>query len=107
MYSIVIRHPTLDRGVPIAYLATNDQSAEPLKQWFCVLKGLGVNPKKIMIDCDLSEANAIVAIWGESTSIQYCSWHVARAWIGQICKKLVVAEDENKEQVARSLYLKI
>ncbi|KAG2214481.1 hypothetical protein INT45_006848 [Circinella minor] len=81
MYSIVIRNPTFDRGVPIAYLITNYQSAESLKQWFIILKAIGVNPVKITIDCDLSEANAIVAIYSESTVIQYCSWHVARAWM--------------------------
>ncbi|CDH61222.1 hypothetical protein RO3G_15174 [Lichtheimia corymbifera JMRC:FSU:9682] len=87
LYTIIIRHPEADRGVPISYLFTVDHSAAPLAKWFTDLKLLDISPIRVTIDCSNVELNAIRLAWGDTTSIQFCTWHVFRAWIDQYKKK--------------------
>ena len=87
LYTMVIRHPVAARGVPVAYLFTNDQSSAPLLGWFRFLVSLGVYPQRITIDRDLAEDNAISQTWPNCT-IQYCLWHVSRAWVSHVQSKI-------------------
>lgn len=87
LYTVLIRHPEADRGVPISYLFTVDSSATPLVKWFKDLNQLGMSPIRITIDCSKMELNAIKLAWGDAPMIQFCTWHVFRAWIDQYRKK--------------------
>ena len=62
MYTIVVHHEDTDRGVPVAYLITNSQSAALLTDWISGLKDVGVNFLKITINCSHTEASVIVFI---------------------------------------------
>lgn len=92
------------RGVPVSYLFSNDQSALPLVNWFQVLKQLEVSPEKITIDCSVAEYNAITAVWGQTTAIQYCTWYVARAWMQKMRGTVVCAPNENKQEILKALH---
>lgn len=59
LYTIIVRHPVADRGIPVAYLFTNDTSAYPVTKWLENIAGLGASPKIITIDYDLGEVKAI------------------------------------------------
>lgn len=89
LYTIIVRHHLADRGIPVAYLLTNDQSAYPVTEWLTKIAALGASPKIITIDCDLGEVKAIQAVWDDNCRIQYCIWHVQRAWRSQLAVKAV------------------
>lgn len=89
LFTIVIRHAVADRGVPVAYMLTNDQSAATLTEWFRSLADMGAKPTRITIDRDMAALKAIDAVWGDSCTIQLCLWHVQRAWMSQLHTKAV------------------
>ena len=90
MYTIVIRHPIVGRGIPVAYLITNDLSSTPLVGWFYSLASLGLTPQRITIDRDFAEDNALTMVWPGCT-IQHCVWHVQRAWMINIKSKVIAS----------------
>lgn len=89
LYTIIVRHHLANRGIPVAYLFTNDKSAYPITKWIECIAGSGASPKIITIDCNLGEVKAIQTVWGDNCRIQYCTWHVQRAWINQLVDKAV------------------
>lgn len=89
LYTIIVRHELADRGIPVAYLFTNDRSADPVTKWLESIAAMDATPKIITIDCDLGEVKAIRAVWGDRCRIQYCTWHVQRAWMNQLVDKAV------------------
>lgn len=99
LYTIVIRHPVAGRGVPVAYLITNDHSTRPLAAWFSSLKEQNVHPVRITIDCSLPEDNAIQAVWGDDTTVQFCTWHVMRAWQQNIRTKVTASHRNRDERI--------
>lgn len=99
LYTIIVRHHLAHRGIPVAYLFTNDKSAYPVTKWLENISQLGASPKIITIDCDLGEVKAIQTVWGDSCRIQYCTWHVQRAWMNQLVDKAVEwGRAQNKQQ---------
>ncbi|KAL1927699.1 hypothetical protein VTP01DRAFT_3520 [Rhizomucor pusillus] len=56
---VVVREQWTGSGIPVAYLFTNDHSAEPLKEWLYELRDRRLIPAKITIDVSLSEGNAL------------------------------------------------
>ena len=107
MYTIVLCHEVTGRGVPVAYLITNDQSEEPVRKWLTDLKGLGVSPRQITVDCSKAEANAINRTWAGSVTIRLCAWHVVRAWQKNIKEKVVVGDGEDKRAVVNAIFADI
>ncbi len=80
LYTLLIRHQISGKGVPVSYMITNDHSRLPISRWLCGLKNLGMSPMRITIDCSIPEINAIGGVFGPSTTIQLCLFHVSRAW---------------------------
>ena len=111
LYTVVVRVDT-GNAVPVAYLFTNDQSATPLKEWLYELKERTADPDtraskvtKVTIDASLPEDNALTEVLGEGVSVQYCTWHVKRAWTSKIqhhvktdCVGESSSDDDNDEQ---------
>lgn len=90
LYTVIVRADT-GNGVPVAYLFTNDLSAKPLIEWFYELRDREAAPTKITIDASLPEDNALQAVFGDHVSIQYCTWHVRRAWTSQLQARVKTA----------------
>ncbi|KAG2213242.1 hypothetical protein INT45_011467 [Circinella minor] len=90
MYTMVIRHPIVGRGIPVAYLITNNLSSTPLVGWFYSLASLGLTPQRITIDHDFAEDNALTTVWPGCTTQHYV-WHVQRAWMINIKSKVVAS----------------
>ncbi|KAG2214822.1 hypothetical protein INT45_005259 [Circinella minor] len=107
MYTIVLCHKVTGRGVPVAYLVTNDQSEEPVRKWLMDLKDLGVSPTQITVDCSKAEANAISSTWNRYVAIRLCAWHVVRAWQKNIKEKVVVGDGEDKRPVINAIFADI
>ncbi|KAG2216456.1 hypothetical protein INT45_014175 [Circinella minor] len=107
MYTIVLCHEVTGRGVPVAYLVTNDQSEEPVRKWLMNLKDLGISPTQITVDCSKAEANAISRTWNRSVAIRLCAWHVVRAWQKNIKEKVVVGDGEDKRAVINAIFADI
>lgn len=84
LYTIVIRHSDTGTGCPVAYLFTKDQSAGVLCNWLLFVKGCGlVVPEKVTIDCSSVEVLALRNAFPD-TPIQWCVFHVIRAWWDRI-----------------------
>lgn len=81
LYTIVVRNRVTGTGCPVAYFFTKDHSMLPLKHFLDFIKNtVGLqNPAKITIDVSNAELNAIRAIYPR-TEVQWCLFHVARAW---------------------------
>ncbi|KAG2210802.1 hypothetical protein INT45_011374 [Circinella minor] len=107
MYTIVLCHEVTGRGVPVAYLVTNDQSEEPVRKWLMDLKDLGVSPTQITVDCSKAEANAISRTWNRSVAIRLYAWHVVRAWQKNIKEKVIVGDGEDKRAVINAIFADI
>ncbi len=80
LYTLVIRHNISGKGVPVGYMLTNDHSRTPITRWLNGLKNVGMLPLRITIDCSIPEINSITGVFGPSTTIQLCLFHVSRAW---------------------------
>ena len=72
-------------GLPLSYLFYHhDGSAAPfakqttLERWYRSLQSLGINPQFTLSDKDISERNALRAVWPDAKH-QYCLWHCLRA----------------------------
>ncbi|CEP20073.1 hypothetical protein [Parasitella parasitica] len=83
--TIVLRHPVSGTGCPVAYMFTNDHSMAAVAVFLRFVKqDIGVaSLEKITIDVSATEHAAITAVYPEAT-IQWCLFHVNRAWMGKI-----------------------
>ncbi len=88
LYSLVIRHPITGKGTPVSYMLTNNHSRFPITRWLTGLKDIGMSPLRITIDCSIPEMNGITHVFGSSTEIQLCLFHVSRAWNTNIKLKI-------------------
>ncbi|KAG2196263.1 hypothetical protein INT46_007347 [Mucor plumbeus] len=78
-----------EKGYPVAYMVTNDQSVGPVNQWLVYLRdNCNFAPTAITIDCSLAEVNAIKAAFRNQVVIYYCAFHVWRAWKDNLGAKL-------------------
>ena len=50
-------------------------------RWLSWLKfECGFYPKRIMIDCSVTEMDAILSTFGTEVQVLVCHWHIRRAW---------------------------
>jgi hypothetical protein len=84
LFSIVVRHPSAVKGVPVCFMVTSHEFSKVVKDWFDWIKAciaqLNVNLRTIMIDCSAIEMRAIRDSFGQSVDILLCHWHIKRAW---------------------------
>ncbi|ORE03322.1 hypothetical protein BCV72DRAFT_213471, partial [Rhizopus microsporus var. microsporus] len=84
LYTIVVRHSFTSTGCPVAFCFTTNHSARPIIEFLFFVKSQGhVDVQKITIDVSSVELNAIQAVYPEPR-IQWCLFHVARAWMAKI-----------------------
>ena len=65
----------------------------PIARFLRFIKNFGPDQqlpclKKITIDVSAAEHAASTGVFGSAVSIQRCLFHVSRAWVDQICKKV-------------------
>lgn len=75
LYSVVVRSKMTGKGVPIAFLLTQDAASAPITDF---LNRLALKPTHFMIDCSFTEAHAIQNAYPTAT-ILYCDWHVLKS----------------------------
>lgn len=104
MYTIVVRHPLTGTGCPVAYMFTEDHSMAPITVSLSFIKNkIGLlNIKKNTIDVSATEHAAISAVYPEAT-IQWCLFHVARAWMGKIKELIKLESTAMSQQVHRQV----
>ncbi|KAG0195070.1 hypothetical protein BGX33_004369, partial [Mortierella sp. NVP41] len=85
------------RGIPVAFLLTEDKTAEPLQDWLLALEAYaGTSFRYITTDDSKVEYKAIKDGFGDRVRIHLCLWHVARAWSTQI-RKLVLHANPHQQ----------
>ena len=89
LYTIIIRSPVTNRGVPVCQFITDREVIPTLSSWLNWLKtNFILKVKRIMIECSPTEIAAINEVFGDNVSILLCHWHIKRAWETHL-KKLV------------------
>jgi hypothetical protein len=84
LYTIVVRHPVTGTSYLVAYMSTTNNGAPPAVRFLMFLRANGVtNLEKITIDVSNVELDAIRTVYPE-VQVQWCLFHVARAWMGKI-----------------------
>ncbi|KAF9540546.1 hypothetical protein EC957_004027, partial [Mortierella hygrophila] len=108
LYTVIVQDPQTLRGIPVAFLLTEDKTAEPLQDWLIALEAYaGITFRYITTDDSKVEYKAIKHGLGDHVRIHLCLWHVARAWATQI-KKLVTNDNpfqQHRLQADARLYL--
>ncbi|KAG1138593.1 hypothetical protein G6F37_010815 [Rhizopus arrhizus] len=104
LYTIVIRHPLTGTGCPVAYMFTEDHSMYPIKEFpMFVRVAIGLQViRKITIDVSATEYRAIQAVYPTAT-VQWCLFHVARAWMSKIRVLIKLGSTAQKAQVHKFL----
>ncbi|KAF9151690.1 hypothetical protein BGX21_005182 [Mortierella sp. AD011] len=82
------------RGIPVAFMLTNDQSVRPLELWLSEMNKLAGPLKYVTIGDSRVEFRTIQDAFEGSVKIHLCPWHVARAWSQKICYIVRVADKE-------------
>ena len=101
LYSLVARDSHTQKGYPVAYMVTNDQTVGPVNQWLTFLKQQGsFNPEAITIDCCVAELNAIRSALND-TYVHYCGFHVLKAWRKAMDQKVTLTGAHTQEEVGR------
>jgi hypothetical protein len=89
LYTIVVRSPATNRGVPVCYFITDNEIILNIHKWLAWLNTqFSLNVKRIMIDCSPVEIAAVKEAFGDNVDILLCHWHIKRAWETNL-KKLV------------------
>lgn len=104
LYTVVVRHPVTGTGCPVAYMYTKDHSMAAITVFLAFLKNeVGVtNLSKITIDVSAAEHAAINAVFPEAT-VQWCLFHVSRAWMAKIRELVKLGSTALNNQVHREI----
>ncbi|CAD6936245.1 unnamed protein product [Tilletia caries] len=84
LYSLVVRSTTTGRGIPVAFMFTNGEDAQPISFWLKALRRhsrVQFQPRHIMIDCSATEVCAIRSAFPPPVTpfILFCDWHMLKA----------------------------
>jgi len=102
LYTIIVQDPHTLRGIPVAFLLTEDKTAEPLQQWLVGVEAYaGISFRYITTDDSSVEYKAIKQGLGDHVRIHLCLWHIARAWNTQI-KARVKHDNPVKRQILQA-----
>ncbi|KAF9313704.1 hypothetical protein BG006_004095, partial [Podila minutissima] len=102
LFTVIIQDPESMSGVPVAFLLTNNKTAEPLAGFLAALQKLIPPIQYITTDDSSMEQLAIKDAFDGRVRIHLCLWHVARAW--WIKLRALVSGNSTKE--SRHLRLK-
>ena len=79
LYMIVTHDRLTGVRQPIAYMFTNDQSAQPIGEWLYFLRNTcGLVIENLTIDCSIPKVNAMNLIYPNAI-IHYSAFHVLQA----------------------------
>ncbi|RCH90496.1 hypothetical protein CU097_008221 [Rhizopus azygosporus] len=104
MHTIVARHPTIGTGCPVAYMFTEDHSMAAVSVFLSFVKNdIGViTLEKITINVSTTEHAAITTVHSEA-AVQWCLFHVSRAWMGKIRELIKLESSALNNQVHRAI----
>ncbi|CEP13527.1 hypothetical protein [Parasitella parasitica] len=104
LYTIVIRHAITGTGCPVAYMFTKDHSMASIAAFLSFVKhDIGaVSLEKITIDISATEHAAINAVYPEAT-IQWCLFHVSRAWMEKIRELVKLGSSALNNQIHKDI----
>ncbi|KAG2215070.1 hypothetical protein INT45_014325 [Circinella minor] len=78
---LMVASDITNKGCPVAFFITNSESSFTISCWLSWLKfECGFYPKRIMIDCSVTEMDAILSMFGTKVQVLVCHWHIRRAW---------------------------
>ncbi|KAG0371733.1 hypothetical protein BGX24_001263, partial [Mortierella sp. AD032] len=99
LYTVIVQDQHTLRGIPVAFLLTEDKTTEPLQDWLIALEAhAGISFRYITTDDSKVEYKAIKYGFGDRVRIHLCLWHVAREWSTQIIK---LVKDKKSHQQHR------
>lgn len=90
-------------GCPVAFFFTQNQTAEPLKRFLEFVKEHGhLSPGKVTIDWSHVEVTALRQVFSQCP-IQWCVFHVVRAWWNNLTQKVKCASGHDSLEVQQSV----
>lgn len=91
MYTVVVRSPITNKGLPVCFFVTDREIIPTLEQWLTWLKtNFALKLKTIMIDCSATEVTAIKNVFNNDVQVLLCHWHIKRAWETNIKQKVKI-----------------
>ncbi|KAF9271333.1 hypothetical protein BGZ74_006177, partial [Mortierella antarctica] len=98
LYTIIAQDPRTMRGIPAAFLLTDDRTSKPLELWLSSLQQqIDVPFHYITTDDSKVEFKAIKDAFGGTVKVHLCLWHVARSW-SQKARSLIRDPDTEQAQ---------
>ena len=92
LYTAVCQSPVTEKGVPVAWMVTNNEGQEPIVRWLTWLRDTHrFSPSSVMVDNSNTEIAAINQVYGEppyEVKVLICHWHILKAWRKNICMKV-------------------
>ncbi|KAG1450773.1 hypothetical protein G6F57_016327 [Rhizopus arrhizus] len=104
IHRIVARHPATGAGCPVAYMFTEDRSMATVSVFLSFVKNdIWITTlEKITIDVSTIEHAAITAVYPEA-AVQWCLFHVSRAWMRKIRELIKLESLALNNQVHRAI----
>ncbi|MCO5554535.1 hypothetical protein L7F22_008065 [Adiantum nelumboides] len=93
LYTILV-FDAFRNGVPIAWIITSSCCCSDIAKWLTKLRNRvldhnkGWEPNAFMVDDAEAEIQALRKVFGIGTPILLCIWHVRRAWLKNLIKKV-------------------
>ncbi|KAI0995090.1 hypothetical protein K3495_g13091, partial [Podosphaera aphanis] len=99
LYTIVVKHDVVGKGVPVAFMITSSEAQGPLASWLLWLKQSVnlVESPIFMIDCSKKEMAAITSAINEP-EIRLCYWHMLRAIRMQATSKIQTTQGDGRKR---------
>ncbi|KAG1172622.1 hypothetical protein G6F70_006439 [Rhizopus microsporus] len=104
IHTIVARHPATGAGCPVAYMFTEDRSMATVSVFLSFVKNdIGITTlEKITVDVSITEHAALTAVYPEA-AVQWCLFHVSRAWMRKIRELIKLESSALNNQVHRAI----
>ena len=105
LFSLVMQHPTMGNGYPIAFLISEFKQTSTLKEWLNFLKHEHEkwDPDIFMVDDAGEEIKAVKECFPNS-SVFLCHFHVLRSWCRKLGHKRGTDIDPCKEIIWNDLW---
>ncbi|KAI7885962.1 uncharacterized protein EV154DRAFT_605713 [Mucor mucedo] len=85
IFTIVVKDPATEKGVPVCFLVTDNEVTSALSLWFFWLKSnFKLQVKQIITDSFSTEVFSIIASYNNNITVTMSHWHIEQAWETQI-----------------------
>ncbi|KAG2201832.1 hypothetical protein INT47_004389 [Mucor saturninus] len=81
IFTIVVKDPATEKGVPVCFLVTDNEVTSALSLWFFWLRSnFKLQVKQIITDSFATEVFSIIASYNNNITVTMSHWHIEQAW---------------------------